>query len=106
MADLRQTPGVLNIAIVFEDELELTLSFNLNLTGYTFDATVVNAVTKAETVIRVSPVDLATGRIQLSMDATASRAVPVGKHRWALRWTSDSGLTRTVLAGVFEVIEA
>lgn len=104
MADLRQTPGVLNITIVAGDEMELDLSFNLDLSGYGFEGTVINAVTKAETALTITPVDLSTGKIKLSMDSTASRTIPIGKHRWALKWTSNAQLTRTVLAGTFEAI--
>lgn len=104
MAELYLKPGVLNITKVFGDGLSVDLDFSIPLTDYTFEASVVNAVTKAETTITVSIVDLSAGQIKLAMSEAVAAGIPVGKHTWALRWTEPGKPKRTVLAGAFEVI--
>lgn len=108
MADLKITPGILNVTKVFRDGLFMELDFNLDLSEYTFAASVINAVTKAETTITVTPIDLAAGQLNLTMTPETASAVPVGKHTWAFRWTPPGpvppeGTLRTILGGTFEV---
>lgn len=108
MADLKITPGILNVTKVFRDGLFMELDFNLDLSEYTFAASVINAVTKAETTITVTPIDLAAGQLKLTMTPETASAVPVGKHTWAFRWTPPGpvppeGTLRTILGGTFEV---
>ena len=106
MADLIMTAGILNIVKVFRDGLFLDLDFSVSLVDHQFAASVVNAVTKAETTITVEPVDIAAGKLQLKLSPANAAAIPVGKHTWSFRWTpTATGLTRTILAGTFEVRE-
>ncbi len=67
----------------------------------------VNAVSeRRETTITVEPVADRRGQTSTELSPANAAAIPVGKHTWSFRWTpTATGLTRTILAGTFEVRE-
>lgn len=115
MADFIALPGTLNVQIVVGDEVEMTLDFDQNLTGYTFSAPIyvaglissggggagfVNTVGDTATDWAVAEVDLATGRLNLGLSETQTNALsPLITYRWYLRWVAPGVVTRTILSG-------
>ena len=63
MATASTLPGTLNLSVKHGDELSQLCDFSIDLTGYTFDAEVVSAITYAEVAsITVTAVDLEEGQ--------------------------------------------
>jgi hypothetical protein len=97
MSTVTQTPGLLKIEIAPGDNFSLALDFSISLAGYTFEAFA------GSIPMTVTVVDLAEGKINLSLTAVQTEQlkaqVPRGTTVWFLRWT-DTGLAkRTVLRG-------
>jgi hypothetical protein len=103
-------PDTLDLRFVSGDELSVMLDFSENLTGYTFSTSiyevtqVVNgAVVATATFSRnftITPVDLATGRLNLSLNETDTGFFSAAiTYRWYLRWVAPGVVTRTVVSG-------
>lgn len=105
MATVSTLPGTLNVTVKHGDELAQLVDFSINLTGYTFEAEVVSAITGAEVgALTVSSVNLATGQVNLSMTETVCLAIAPGSYLWRLIWTAPGTVRRTALEGIFEVV--
>ena len=114
MPTYSQLPGSLDLSLIAGDEFTFSAVFDLNLTGYTVTASVVNAETDAV---------LATPQLSITYGASSTVAVtlteaqttaiyagsePIGgaptiRVRWHLRWMSAAGYTRTALSGLAKV---
>lgn len=80
------------------------VDFSISLTGYTFSAEIVSAITGAQVVaITVTNTNLSAGQVTLSLTGAQTSAIARGSYLWRLRWTSPAGEVRTVLEGIFEV---
>jgi hypothetical protein len=104
MAEFLQTPGELNITASHDDDFEFYLTFDINLTGYTFSAQVVTIATNALVPLTVTPINLTLGQIKISLTKATMATLTSAKHHYYLDWTA-SAKTRRVLAGLFEVID-
>lgn len=106
MADYSQLPGSLNLWFVRGDEMPISATFNVDLTGYTLSAAIFNETTQesvavptmAMTTATTAGVTSSTVTFNWTETQTASLAV-AARYRWFFRWVSPSGVTRTVLAG-------
>ena len=96
MALYNQSPGQLDLQLVFGDTFSSLLTFTvsstpLNLTGYTFSA-------YAGTIpITVAPVDLSHGQINISLTPAQTETL-TNKDTWSLEFT-HSGVVETILSG-------
>ena len=97
MATASTLPGTLNLAVKHGDELSQLCDFSIDLTGYTFSAEVVSAIT-------VSNVNLAAGQVNLGMSETTTDSIAPGSYLWRLIWTAPGTVRRTALEGVLEVV--
>lgn len=105
MATVSTLPGTLNVTVKAGDELSQLLDFSISLTGYTFAAEVVSAVTGAQVAtLGVSAVNLATGQVNLAAAETVIDAIAPGSYLWRLVWTAPGSVRRTALEGIFEVV--
>lgn len=105
MATASTLPGTLNLAVKHGDELSQLVDFSIDLTGYTFSAEVVSAITYGQVgTITVSAVNLANGQVNLAMSETATAAIAPGSYLWRLIWTAPGTVRRTALEGVLEVV--
>jgi hypothetical protein len=105
MATVSTLPGTLNITIKRGDELSQLLDFSIALTGYTFSAEVVSAITYATVATpTVSAVNLSTGQLNLAMSESQTSAIDPGSYLWRLIWTAPGTVRRTALEGVLEVV--
>jgi len=94
-----QLPGAVDIEFLQGDSFTFQLDFNLDLTGYTFEAAIVlGDGTGTEVAMTVTPVDLAAGQIEVQLSAALSETVPRGINSWYLRWTVGAEV-QTILAG-------
>jgi len=100
MTTFEQLPGELDIEVGAGDDLAILLDFDISLTGYTFESTVVKP--SGNTAITVTNTNLASGQITLSLTDVQITAIGVGTWYWYLTWTL-SGASRRALAGVFTV---
>jgi hypothetical protein len=100
MATVEQTPGELNFEVSSGDDFSYLFDFDINLTSYTFAASVTkpNGTIQAFTIAETS---LSAGQITLSLTDSQVTAL-AGYNSWHLSWTI-SGQTRKVLAGKFAV---
>lgn len=79
------------------------VDFSIDLTGYTFTAEIVSAVTlQSVSALNVTSVDLELGQINVGMTAEDSQSVAAGTYLWRLVWTPENGNARTALEGVWE----
>lgn len=105
MATVSTLPGTLNVTVKHGDELSQLIDFSVNLTGYTFEAEVVSAITGAGAgTITVSAVNLALGQVNIAMTESNSEAIAPGSYLWRLIWTAPGSVRRTAIEGIFEVI--
>jgi hypothetical protein len=92
MANISQLPGVLDLAFVRGDEFTFQLDFGINLADYTMEA-------KAGAVdIEILPVDLATGKIQLTLPAEKTASFSAAS--WSFTWVKPGEIPRMILRGM------
>lgn len=104
MATVSATPGTLNVVVKRGEAVSQLLDFSIALTGYTFTAEIVSAVTYAQvSALAVTSVNLATGQINVGISAANAANVPAGTYLWRLVWTPPAGDARTALEGIWEV---
>ena len=105
MATVSATPGTLNIVVKRNEPVSQLLDFSISLTGYTFSAEIVSAVTFATVqALTVSTVNLATGQVNVGLSAAAAANVAAGTYLWRLVWTPAAGNAQTALEGIWEVV--
>lgn len=112
-ADYAIVPSTLNIQFVRGDEFGMLLDFDQDLTGYTFITDVYEIASVSAGVVTRGPsllsftittVDLAAGKINLSLTETQTQSFNLAKgYRWYLRWVAPGTVTRTVLSGSIAV---
>jgi hypothetical protein len=116
MATYSLLPGSLTLRCFSGDEFAVTLDFDLDLSGYTFttdiyqlgastivDGQLVTPVTSYEQ-FTVTVLSYTTGTLRLSL-TEAQTADLAGQYRFYLRWVAPGDVTRTVLNGVFEIVD-
>ena len=106
MADYSQLPGALNLWFVRGDEMPISATFNVDLTGYTLSAAIFNESTQSSvaaptitmTTATSNSVTTSTVAFNWTEQQTAALATTT-RYRWYFRWVSPANVTRTVLAG-------
>lgn len=112
MATFSALPGELNLSLVRGDEFTFTANFNLDLTGYTRQASVYNDTTNVELAVPTMAVTttttggVTTSQVTFTLTETQTAALTAGRMRWFFRWVTPGGFTRTVLAGVVRTLKA
>lgn len=105
MATVSATPGTLNIIVKRGQAVSQLLDFSISLTGYTFTAEIVSAVTYATvTALTVTNVNLSTGQVNVGLSAATAANVAAGTYLWRLVWTPAAGNAQTALEGIWEVV--
>lgn len=106
MADYSQLPGTLNLWFVRGDEMPISATFNVDLTGYTLSAAIFNETTQESVAIPAIGMTTATTDGVTSStvtfnwtEAQTQALATAARYRWFFRWVSPAGVTRTVLAG-------
>lgn len=96
-------PGTLNVIAQAGEAVSQLVDFSIDLTGYTFGAEIVSAVT-FETVVDldVTAVDLADGQVNVGLSDEDAGDLPAGTYLWRLTWTPPDGTERTALEGIWE----
>jgi len=108
MATADQLPGELDLTVVQGDDLNIQLSVDENLSGYTFVASVheINGTTQTVTTALTTATSIST--LQVSFPASVTSALAVtgsdGAHNWKAVYTDPSNLTRTWVKGAFTVL--
>jgi hypothetical protein len=104
MATVSATPGTLNVIVKQGQAVSQLLDFSISLTGYTFTAEIVSAVTYATvTALTVTNVNLSTGQVNVGLSAATAANVAAGTYLWRLVWTPAAGNAQTALEGIWEV---
>lgn len=89
---ITQLPQETDINLVRGDDLTVTISVNLDLTGYTL------AASAGDEVLTLTPIDLAAGSLSLTVTAAQTEAIDDGQP-WSFSWLDDAGDHLTVLVG-------
>ena len=108
-------PGDLTVQFVIGDEVNFTLDFDVNVTGYTFTSGVyvvsaqgfqgggggvVTGVGQTAATPTITVVDAAAGTIAWGLNETQTGALSGGiRYRHFIRWVTPAGITRTVVSG-------
>jgi hypothetical protein len=117
----QQVPATLDIKVVRGDEVSIAVDVDpTDLTGYTIVAPIYvkgvfasgvggsgSVETEGETAenFAISFTDQAEGQLILGLSELQTNAMSTTiDYRWYLRWVSPGLVTRTVLAGTFELI--
>jgi hypothetical protein len=105
MPSYDQTPGVLNLSFVRNDDFSALIDFNpLNMTGYTVAASIFSTVSGAEVqAFTVTAANAASGQYNISLTDTQTAALARGTYGWRMTWTENNA-TRTALTGFVEVL--
>lgn len=102
MATYQAIPTELNIEITNGDELAMQVTFDKDLTDYSFQAFATIAITD-DTELTVDATQRASGIIEIGLDYAQTYLIPPGTYSWYLFWQIGSTARRTVLAGTFTV---
>ena len=106
MQDLIQQAQPLRIWTYKGNTRRIPFVFGMVLTGYTFSASIELSTDQSLVVLPVLLTDLASGEIALSISSVVDTAVPLGAHRWWIKWTDLNGDVRTLFSGPYMVTEA
>lgn len=98
MPSILQIPGRLDIVITKGDAFASVITFDVDVSTWTLAATV---DTSSPTTITLD--NSSGGTVDISLDATATGAIPAGEYTWHMD-RSDIGFERRYLAGKFTVI--
>lgn len=95
MATVRQSPGALDILMVWGDDFTFILHSSIDLSGYTLEAWA------GATPLTVSPtVGMTTGYYYDVTITSAQSDAFTGDRTWVLAWTDPETKKRTAIAGV------
>jgi len=104
MATVKPFAGTLNLPARVGQAMSQLVDTSIDLTGYTFSAEVVSAVTFEQVnAITVSAVNLAAGQINLGIGSSDMAAIAPGSYLWRLVWTPLNGSAKTAIEGILEV---
>lgn len=118
MATYSTIPAELNVTLVKGDEWGVSLDFDIDLTGYTFNAIVFATTRTVSTAfpggidtegataatIAVTFTDLANGQLGLSLTEAQTESLDeASTYRWYLRGVAPGTITRTYISGSFTV---
>ena len=115
MAQFSQLPASLDVTLVPGDEVNISLDFSNDLTGYQFQNVIYLAgssfvglgsigtiASSGQTVtsFAVTETDIPAGKIGIGLTEQQTALLsPSNQYRWYLRWVSPGNVTRTVLSG-------
>jgi len=103
MATAPQTPAPLNVAFVRGADYSAGLDFNVNVTGYTWAASIFSLVNREElATATVTATDAAAGKVTVSIPRATD--LPVGTLGLRITWTTTGDKKRAVLEGTCEVL--
>jgi hypothetical protein len=103
MALLEQLPGYLALAFRQGDDFACTVDFDIDVTGYTWEAQIRSPITGEEVQeITVTASNPSAGVITLGLSELATEALPAGTWGWTLVGTVG-GVSRTYFSGFVEV---
>lgn len=103
MATATTLPGTLNLVVKAGQAVSQLVDFSVDLTGYTFTAEIVSAVTYAQVAaLDVTDVDLEDGQVNVGLTAADAAEIAPGTYMWRLIWTPEDGDARTALEGIWE----
>jgi hypothetical protein len=95
-----QTPAQMTLKFVKGDMVSIQLTFNKNLTGYTFSSGILGTPSPTFTVTNI---DLPNGIVSITLSSTDSNTLSLANnYTWFFKWTTG-GATRTVLDGNIEL---
>lgn len=98
-----QNPGRLNLAFKRGDFFSTAIDFSNDLTGKTVTAALLSVPQhQAVGSFTVTPTNLASGQVNVSMSAEATAELEVGTYGWSLVWSAGAEV-RTALEGYVEV---
>ena len=106
MAEVTQIAGVLDIEFNQGNDVSVLLDYDIDLTGYTFEAKVTET-DGTETSFTVVETSLANGQITLTMTDTLSGAIAITTDRPPHQWYLDrtnAGNQRRHFSGDCKVI--
>lgn len=114
-AEFSLQPGGLDLTLVQGDEFTVALTFDRDLSGYTFSAPVyvkesyassgggggfVTAAGQTAANFAISATAVTAGQLLVSLPESATNSLtPTVAYRWYFRWVAPGLVTRTVLAG-------
>lgn len=105
MSDLSQLPARVNLVFHKRDGLNpVTITFDKDLTGYTFAAQI-EPSTGTAIDLTVDDDDAAEGVVIVSLDAEDAAGLTIGaEYTWYLQWEKTGTETLTVLSGSVTVL--
>jgi hypothetical protein len=106
MVDLTQEITPLRIWTYKGNTRQIPFVFGMVLTGYTFSASIQLSTDQSITTLPVLLTDLANGKVALNISSAVDTAVPLGAHKWWLKWTDPAGFVRTLFSGPYMVTDA
>ena len=119
--EFKQVPAVLNVTVVKGDEVSIAVDVDpTDLTGYTITAPIyvksifasgVGGASSIETIGEVATnfaiayTNQSQGQLLLGLSELQTSALSTSvEYRWYLRWVAPGLITRTILAGTFDLI--
>jgi hypothetical protein len=106
MASSPDLPGVLNLARRGGDELGKTLTYNIDLTGYTVRTTIYSLVTGSDvsTVTTTVTPGVSSSVVGVSFQETGTLSLPAGTYGWRQELTAPGDVKDTRIDGTLEIV--
>jgi hypothetical protein len=97
-------PGELNLAFRAGDQLDATLDFDIDMTGYSVSASIVSLIDNATlSAVTATITNAQAGIVTIGLTETQTAALNPGTYRWRLTWTATGSVVRTAVSGLVEV---
>lgn len=97
-------PGELNLAFHAGDQFDVSLDFDIDMSGYSVSAGILSLVDGATvSAITATITNASSGIVVVSLTETQTDALKPGTYRWHLTWTAPGTVVRTAVSGMVEV---
>lgn len=106
MASSPDLPGVLNLARRGGDEIGKTLTYNLDLTGYTVRTTIYSLVTGSDvaTVTTTVTPGASASTVGISLQEASTLTLPAGTYGWRQELVAPGSVQDTRIDGKLEIV--
>lgn len=106
MASSPDLPGTLNLAIRSGDELGKTLTYSLDLTGYTVRTVIYSLVSGSDisTVTTTVTPGSSLSAVGFSVQEADTTALPAGTYGWRQELVAPGNVQSTRVIGTLEIV--
>ena len=101
MSNIEQLAAELNLKMVDDNDLVFAIDWNMDITGYSWEANIIPDKIEDEIPMTVTVTNASSGLMNIAISASSIIDISPSTNDWYLNWTTPSpdNYVRTVLAG-------